>query len=98
MTKEDIKETLRTNREKLRSYHVCRIGVFGSHARGRANKKSDVDLLVEFEETIDLFAFIHRAEEIGSMLDAKVDLATENSLKPLVKSKVMEEVEWVEGL
>lgn len=98
MTKEDVKETLRANRDRLRRYHVRRIGVFGSHARGKAKKKSDVDLLVEFNKTIDLFDFIHLAEEIGNMLDAKVDLVTEDSLKPLVKPRIMEEVEWVEGL
>lgn len=98
MTKEDIKKTLRANRDILRSYHVRRIGVFGSHARGRANKKSDIDLLVEFNKTIDLFDFIHLVDEIGSMLNAKVDLTTEDSLKPLAKPRVMEEVEWVEGL
>ncbi len=98
MTKEDIKEALRANRDILRSYNVRRIGVFGSHARGRAKKRSDVDLLVEFHKTIDLFDFVHLVDEIGSMLDARVDLVTEDSLKPQVKPGVLEEVEWVEGL
>lgn len=98
MMKEDIKEALQKNRDVLRRYNVIRIGVFGSRARGRATKKSDVDLLVEFEKTIDLFDFIHLAEEIGTLLDARVDLATEDSLKPSLKRKVMEEVDWVEGL
>ena len=98
MTKENIKETLRENLERLRGYHVRKIGLFGSHARGNAKKKSDIDLLVEFDQTIDLFAFIHLADDISSILNAKVDLVTESSLKPLVKSRVMEEVEWIEGL
>ena len=91
MTKEDIKEALRENRDILRRYNVHRIGVFGSHARGRAKKKSDVDLLVEFKKTIDLFDFIHLADEIGTILDARVDLATKDSLKPPLKPRVMEE-------
>lgn len=98
MTKENIKETLLENRDRLRSYHVRKIGVFGSYARGSARKKSDIDLLVEFDQTVDLFDFYHLTDEISSMLDTKIDLATVNSLKPLVKSRVMEEVEWIEGL
>ena len=98
MTKEDIKKALRENRDILRSYHVRRIGVFGSHARGRVRKKSDVDLLVEFKKTIDLFDFIHLADEISTILDARVDLATRDSLKPSLRPRVMEEVDWVEGL
>ena len=96
MTKEDIKQTIRANREILRERHVSRIGLFGSHARGMSRKRSDIDLLVEFDETIDLFEFVHLVEDLESMLNSKVDLATEDSLKPLVKSKVMEEVEWIE--
>ena len=98
MTKEDIKKALRENRDILRSYHVRRIGVFGSHARGRVKKKSDVDLLVEFKKTIDLFDFIHLADEISTILDTRVDLATRDSLKPSLRPRVMEEVDWVEGL
>jgi len=96
MTKEDIKEALRVNRDRLKQYEVRRIGVFGSHAKGRAKKKSDIDLLVEFKETVDLFDFVHLADELEKMLGSKVDLATMDSLKPLVKSMVIEEVEWVE--
>lgn len=98
MTKEDIKRALLANREKLKNYHVRRIGLFGSQARGVARLRSDIDLLVEFDEAIDLFAFVHLADDIEKMLHKKVDLATEKSLKPFVRSKVMEEVEWVEGL
>jgi hypothetical protein len=43
----------------LRKYKVNKLSVFGSYATGKARKRSDVDLLVDFEETIDLFDFIH---------------------------------------
>jgi predicted nucleotidyltransferase len=98
VTKEDIKRTLKANREKLKRYHVRRIGLFGSRARGVSRAKSDIDLLVEFDEPIDLFAFVHLTNDIENILHHKVDLATEKSLKPYIRSRVMKEVEWVEGL
>jgi predicted nucleotidyltransferase len=98
VTKEDIKRTLRANREKLKIYHVRRIGLFGSQARGVSRARSDIDLLVEFDEPIDLFAFVHLADDIENILHNKVDLATEKSLKPFIRSRVMKEVEWIEGL
>jgi predicted nucleotidyltransferase len=58
MTKEDIKRLLLENTNVLRKYKVNKIGIFGSYAKGKARKRSDVDLLVDFEETIDLFDYI----------------------------------------
>jgi predicted nucleotidyltransferase len=98
MTKEDIKRLLLENTDVLRKYKVNKIGIFGSYAKGKPRKRSDVDLLVDFEETIDLFDYVHLVDEIQTILKAKVDLATPDAIKPYIRSKVMSEVEWIEGI
>jgi len=98
MTKEDIKRILLNNRKILKKYKVNKIGIFGSFATGRTRKKSDVDLLVEFEDMIDLFEFVHLNDEIQHILKSKVDLVTPDTIKPYIKPKILKEVEWVEGL
>lgn len=98
MTKEDIKRVLLANREIFRKYKVNKVGIFGSYLTGKTRKKSDVDLLVEFEEAIDLFEFVHLADEIQQILETKVDLATPDAVKPYLRPKIMNEVEWIEGL
>lgn len=98
MTKEDIKKALLENTDMLKKYKVNKLGIFGSYVKGKARKKSDVDLLVDFEETIDLFEFIHLADDIQAILKTKVDLATPDAIKPYIRSKVMSEVEWIEGI
>lgn len=98
MTREDIKRLLLENTDILRRYKVNKLGIFGSYATGKARKRSDVDLLVDFEETIDLFEFIHLIDEIQAILKTKVDLATPDAIKPYIKDKVMNEVEWIEGI
>ncbi len=78
--------------ELRNEYLVSKIGIFGSFARGEATLASDVDILVEFSQRVDLFHFIglqHRLEEI---LDRKVDLATPKALKPLIKDQILQEV------
>jgi len=98
MTKEDIKRVLLNNRKILKKYKVNKIGIFGSFATGRTKKKSDVDLLVEFEDMIDLFEFVHLNDEIRHILKSKVDLVTPDTIKPYIKPKILKEVEWIEGL
>lgn len=98
MNKDDIKRVLLANREIFRKYKVNKVGIFGSYLTGKARKKSDVDLLVEFEEVIDLFEFVHLADEIQQILERKVDLATPDAVKPYLRPKIMNEVEWIEGL
>jgi hypothetical protein len=98
MTKEDIKRILKENKKILKKYKVSKIGIFGSFISGKTNKKSDIDLLVEFDGLIDLFEFVHLTDEIQKILKTKVDLATPDAIKPYIKPKIMKEVEWIEGL
>jgi predicted nucleotidyltransferase len=98
MTKMDIKNTLLKNRGVLKKFKVNKIGIFGSYVSGKVRKKSDIDLLVEFKETIDLFDFVHLVDEIQRLLKKKVDLVTPETIKPYIKTKILNEVEWIEGL
>jgi hypothetical protein len=98
MTKEDIKKVLIRNKRILKKYKVNKIGIFGSYATGKTKKKSDVDLLVEFEDMIDLFDFVHLNDEIQQILKNRVDLVTPDTIKPDIKPKILKEVEWIEGL
>ena len=61
-------------------------------------KKSDVDLLVEFEDVIDLFDFVHLTDDLQKILKIRVDLSTPDAIKPYIKPMILKEVEWIEGL
>ena len=98
MSKKDIEKILRRNKAILKKYKVNKVGIFGSFVTGKTKKKSDVDLLVEFEDVIDLFDFVHLTDEIQKVLKVKVDLSTPDAIKPYVKPMIMREVEWIEGL
>jgi predicted nucleotidyltransferase len=50
-----------------RRYHIQRLSVFGSAARGQMDENSDIDLLVEFEEG--------RAPSLGGMVRIKDDFS-----------------------
>ena len=95
-TLKDIKDTLAQHKEELRKkYKVKYIGIFGSYARGKQRKKSDIDILVEFEEPIGLFKFMELEEYLKNLLGIKVDLVTREALKPHIGERILEEVSYL---
>ena len=65
----------------LKKYNPARIGVFGSYARGEAEKSSDIDLLVGFKSPFGLLQLVRIERELSDILGIKVDLVTEKALK-----------------
>jgi len=73
-------------------FNVKSVGLFGSCARGEQTRKSDIDLLVEFESPIGLFELVELEEYLGGILGAKVEIVTPDALKPIMKPLVLKEV------
>ncbi len=78
-----------------KKFKVNKIGVFGSYVRGEQKKKSDVDILVEFNEPISLFRFIELEDYLTELIGIKVDLVSKKALKPRIGAHIMKEVKYV---
>ena len=74
-----------------RKYHVSKIGVFGSVARGDFTTNSDVDLLVEFDAPVGL-EFVSLALFLEALLGRKVDLISKRGLRPKYLKLIEQEV------
>ncbi|MBI5573982.1 MAG: nucleotidyltransferase family protein [Elusimicrobia bacterium] len=92
----NIKKVLSQNTEIFTRHKIKRLGIFGSYLTGKNKRNSDIDLLVEFNETVDLFEFVRLTNELQKLLNVKVDLVTPNALKPYIKDKILKEVNWLE--
>lgn len=79
-------------RELRRRYNVKEIGVFGSWVKGEQKKRSDLDILVDFEKPIGLFDFIDLEEYLETLLATKVDLVSRKALKPRIGERILKEV------
>ncbi len=78
---EEILQRLRKELPYLREkYGVERIAIYGSFAKGKQTKKSDIDLLVDLAQPLGL-EFISLAYHLEEMLGRKVDLATFDTLR-----------------
>ena len=90
---EDIKRTLSAHKAELKNnFKVKTIGVFGSYVRGEQKRKSDVDVLVEFEEPVGLFEFMDLEMYLSKLLGVKVDLVSKKALKPHIGEHILKEV------
>ncbi len=88
---QEIIQVLKEHRKELRkTYKVKRLKVFGSYARNEQTEKSDLDLMVSFEETPTLLEFIDLKEYLEDITGIKVDLVTEESISPYVKPYIKE--------
>ena len=78
----------------LKEYKVTKAGIFGSYARGEQNKESDVDILINVDEGIDLIDLIQLRTRLQKATKKKIDLVQYDTIrKELRKSILNEEVQ-----
>lgn len=97
-TLEEIKEILKEHKEEVsRKYKVSEIGIFGSFVRGEQKKRSDLDILVEFdEENIpSLLKLIEMEMYFQRLLRKKVDLVMKSGIRPELKDIILKEVIYI---
>ncbi len=95
-TIEEIKEKLQRHKGELREkFKVKEIGIFGSYVKAEQRKGSDIDILVEFEESIGLFEFMDLEEYLSNLLGRKVDLVSKKALKPRIGEYILKEVVYL---
>ena len=90
---EEIKKILNEHKPTIKkNFKVKEIGIFGSYARGEHKHKSDLDLLVEFDEPVGFFAFLDLEEYLKDILGIKVDLVSKKALKPRIGKYILDEL------
>lgn len=91
MRRDEVLAVLATHKHVLRSYGVKHLAIFGSVARDEAEPTSDVDVLVEFAKPTGLFGFARLQEYLEQILDARVDLVTEEGLRYRMRDRILQE-------
>lgn len=90
--REQILRILREQRKLLsRRYPIRRLALFGSWARGDAQEKSDVDVLVDVDPSIGM-RFVDLAEELERALGRPVDLVSRRAIKPAYWKRIEPEL------
>ena len=81
----------------FQEYGIQYAGLFGSYARGEEREDSDVDILVRMGKPLTLPMFIRLENQLAEVLNKKVDLVTEQSLKARLRDAVLSEIKPIYG-
>jgi predicted nucleotidyltransferase len=98
-SRDQILAFLKQNKKLFRDrYHIIRIGLFGSYARGDQNVNSDIDLLVEFEDnTQDLYDLkLQLKDFFQKSLGIEIDICREKYIKPRFKKSILKETVYAD--
>jgi len=89
--KTNIEQIKRKILPVLHRYGVTKVGLFGSCIRDEMEPESDIDILVEIEKDISLLDFVGLKLEIEEALNRKVDLVEYDTIKPLLRERILKE-------
>lgn len=93
LTKEQIQNTIA---EFFADKPVNKVWLFGSYARGEADEKSDVDVLVDFEKDAKVgLEYLVWHEEIEQLINKKVDVVSRNGLSKFIGPFIEKEKELI---
>jgi predicted nucleotidyltransferase len=90
-------DILKTHIPELRKkYSVQSLGIFGSYLRNEQGQNSDLDILVELNNSsLSLVGYIELENFLSDMLGVKVDLVEKDALRPQIGQHILNHVVYV---
>ena len=91
----DVEKLIQEKRDEIvricAKYGAYNVRIFGSVARGEADHKTDIDVLVELEPGRTLLDLGGLQYELEHALGCSVDVVTAKGLKKRIRKRVLEE-------
>lgn len=92
----EIQGTIVAEKDEIRRRYRAEIkGIFDSYARGDFRADSDLDLLVDFAESANLFDLVGLHQLLEEQLECKVDLVSRRSLHEELRTSILNEMIYV---
>lgn len=88
-------EILKSRREQIlrtaKEHGAYNVRVFGSVARGEADEKSDIDILVDLEPGRSLLDHAALSLALQQLMGCQVDVVTSRGLRERIRERVLRE-------
>lgn len=92
MNQEEIIKLLKELTGEVEQKYKARIkGIFGSFVRGEKHEKSDIDILVEFEEGANLLHLVGLSLFLEDKINMPVDLVPSDTLRKEIREDILKE-------
>ncbi len=90
MNRQDAIEILQRHEGALRARGIRHAALFGSVARGEANRTSDVDVLIELDPAmkLDMFVYAGLKRFVAELFEGPVDVVNKEALKTHLRRSV----------
>ena len=99
LTLDKILRIINENQKSIKKYGVKSIGLFGSYAKNKQKKGSDIDFLVEFEKGKKTFDnYMDLKFYLEDLFSCNVDLVVKEAIKIELKSSILKSVKYATGL
>ena len=94
LTREQLLAELRKLRIELESEGVTHLALFGSRARADNKPDSDIDLIIDIDETrkFSLLDLVGVSHTIGDRLELETNIVTRRSLEPEFASEIQRDL------
>lgn len=97
MTLLSITQSISAQKQKLQTFGLRRIGVFGSIAREESTPTSDIDLLLDFDPTKKTYKkFFASTVFLEHLLKRPIDAVTPQALSPYIKPHIEKDITYVQ--
>ncbi|MHA1407971.1 MAG: nucleotidyltransferase family protein [Candidatus Heimdallarchaeaceae archaeon] len=95
----EVLDLIEQNMDKISSYGIKSIGVFGSFAKNKQCSSSDLDILVEFKEGMKNFEnYMGLRFFLEDLFQKKVDLVIKESIKPQLRKYILGSVVYAKRI
>lgn len=93
---EEIKNILIQNRALVKQrYKIDIVGIFGSYINGLARDESDIDILIQLDESADLIDLCGASNYLEEMLNITVDIVPIDAIREELKEYVFKEIHYI---
>lgn len=94
-TFDKAKTVLKSHQRHLSRLGTRHLAIFGSTARNEATKRSDIDILVDFNAKKGFFVFADLKFYLEDILNCEVDLVSTRALHPALKKRILSEAKQI---
>lgn len=98
LSKQEILDELSKNLNKWKAnYGVKRIGLFGSYSRDEQKESSDIDVVVEFNDSdLSFDNYMDLKMDLDDLFQRPIDLVILNDIKPALKTNILSTITYAE--